>query len=358
MIVFLAALGLLCLYQISCPLLPGKKAAGGAPYYTDYCSVDKTNAIKGIFIILVLFSHLFRYYLLTDSIFDRSFEKIIYAIGQSVVAPFLFYSGYGILFSIRKKGQPYVDSLLKKRFPAVLLHFDIAVLLFVLVNLLLQNSMTVPQILLALTGWGSVGNSNWYIFDVLCLYLVTYIAFSIFRSNRLYGILCSLALSAGMILLLRQFKDSWWYDTLPCYCFGMLWCHCCEPVEKWLFGKRYRYYLTLAVSAAATILFIVFCKGVFPTMIRHLLFMATIVLLTMKISVCNKVLCFFGRHLFSIYILQRIPMMVLDHLGVRNPYLLTVLTLGATVALAVPFDLLLGKLDDVLFRKKQTVPSA
>ena len=361
MIVFLLALGSLCLYGISCPLFPGGKPADGAAYYTDYASPEKTNSVKGIFIIIVLFSHLNRYLQLSDSIFDQSYVHFLYFIGQSVVAPFLFYSGFGVLFSIRKKGRPYVADLFKKRFLRVLLHFDIAILLFVLVNVLLGNGITVKEILLALTGWGSVGNSNWYIFDVLCLYLITYIAFSVCRNKPLYGILLTAALTVGMMLIVRQFKDVWWYDTLPCYAFGMLWCFCSDRIEKWLFEKRSRYPLSFAVLLGLTLVCMVFFKDdAFVTTIRHLLFTATLVLLTMKVCVHNKALCFFGKHLFSIYILQRIPMMVFAFLGVTNPYLFTAAVLVSTIALAVPFDRMLGKLDSLLFfsEKKAIAPSA
>lgn len=42
---------------------------------------------------------------------------------------FLFYSGYGIMESIKNKGEKYISTVPKKRILNVLVNFDIAVLI-------------------------------------------------------------------------------------------------------------------------------------------------------------------------------------------------------------------------------------
>lgn len=51
--------------------------------------------------------------------------------------------------------------------------------LLVVLNLILRKEMTVSHALLSLIGWENVGNSNWYIFCIICCYAFTYIAFKI-----------------------------------------------------------------------------------------------------------------------------------------------------------------------------------
>ena len=70
------------------------------------------------------------------------------------------------------------------------------------------------------------------------------------------------------------------------------------------------------------------------------------VLLTMKVSFGNRVLQWLGGMVFPIYILQRLPMMVLSHFGVNErPWLF--------LAASLPLTLLLA-----LFRRKTAVGKA
>lgn len=88
-------------------------------------------------------------------------------------------------------------------------------------------------------------------------------------------------------------------------------------------------------------------------------FAGLLVLLTMKIKPGNSVLTFLGNHVFSIYILQRIPMMVLSRLGfAAKPLQFLALSFACTVVIALLFDKITGKLDPYLFdwsRKKTNV---
>jgi fucose 4-O-acetylase-like acetyltransferase len=84
-----------------------------------------------------------------------------------------------------------------------------------------------------------------------------------------------------------------------------------------------------------------------------MLFALLIVVFTMKFSVHNKVLTFLGKHLFEIYILQRLPMRLIPLLGVSNKYIYTVLSFAATLALAVLFSYIYKKLDSVIYKQKK-----
>ena len=104
-------------------------------YRNDYLSFDTTNAIKGIFILLVFIKHATPYNTssgyIYDGIGDNYFQIIDRYVGQWIVAMFLFYSGYGIMESIKKKGENYISSIPSKRLLTVLLNFDVAVLIYI-----------------------------------------------------------------------------------------------------------------------------------------------------------------------------------------------------------------------------------
>ena len=74
--------------------------------------------------------------------------------------------------------------------------------------------------------------------------------------------------------------------------------------------------------------------------------------LTMKVSFRSKVLSWFGEHVFSIYILQRIPMILLSRSGLaaQNRYGFILGVLVITMFLALVFDYLVGKLDQQILK--------
>ena len=45
---------------------------------------------------------------------------------------------------------------------------------------------SLSRILLSLIGWKSIGNSNWYMFDILLLYVLTYVAFKVTKKQDVY----------------------------------------------------------------------------------------------------------------------------------------------------------------------------
>ena len=81
--------------------------------------------------------------------------------------------------------------------------------------------------------------------------------------------------------------------------------------------------------------------------IKALSFTGIIVLLTMKVTFGNPVLKLLGHWVFSFYILQRLPMRLVNSLGFMgsNVYLSFVFCLAATIGLAWAFQHLLKQID-------------
>lgn len=150
-------------------------------YNDEYLSFEMTNAVKGVFILLVFIKHATPYVVnagwVPTGIWGELFNFVNNNVGQWIVAMFLFYSGYGVMEAIKRKGCEYVQGLPRKRILQVLVNFDVAVLIFIIVDFFLKKPLTVKQCLLSFTGWESVGNSNWYICIIMLMYLITYIAF-------------------------------------------------------------------------------------------------------------------------------------------------------------------------------------
>ena len=198
----------------------GCKFSGKEFYKEDFLSKDSTLPVKGIFTWLVFFSHLPNYIKYTSAI-DTYGRLVNTLLGQSIVAFILFCSGFGVFESFKKKGLSYARKMPKNRILKTLLHFDIAVLLFLIIQLLSGRPLSFLHIALSFTGWVSIGNSNWYIFVILALYLMTWLSFMFMKENIVKAGIMTTILSVALLILLGCTRLSFWYDTILCYILGI-----------------------------------------------------------------------------------------------------------------------------------------
>lgn len=274
----------------------------------EYLSKNDTSCIKGIFILVVFFSHFVAY----DNIplpYNNYMLGFRDFLGQLMVSLFMFYSGYGVLESIKNK-KNYVQHMPKKRIIKTLFHFDIAVLSFLVVDLFINKTYGLKTILLSFVGWDTIGNSNWYIFSIICLYLITYISFTIFDKNKKISIISTCILTYIFMLFLEYYKEPYWYCTLFCYLLGMIYSYYKNDIYEMISGSNKKYFLYMFSVIFA---FCVFRKidNIYYYNYYSIFFCLIVVGITMKVHLNSKVLKWFGDNLFWIYILQRIPMIIL-----------------------------------------------
>ena len=329
----------------------------------DYISRDGTAAIKGIFVFLIVLSHAKGYF--TDDMsgfFDKAYLNVQNHLGQMVVAMFLFYSGYGMMEQIKKRESAYIKSIAAKRFPNLLLNYDIAVIFYIILALCLGNTPTLKKIVFSLTAWDGVGNSSWYIFVTLCLYILTMLSFSFikfFKNKALYiiNIILLTALSAGLVLaLIKVGKESWWWNTALLFPLGFWYSYFRKYIEKLVMKNDITYLITLML---VTGLYVV-TKQLTSTrtlwyFIYGFVFVAEVIVITMKVEIKSSLLSWFGDRIFSVYILQRIPMIIMDRFGLSHShrYIFVILTFAITCAMAETYDVLYGKLSSKIWKPKK-----
>ena len=330
----------------------------GSETNREYLSVEQTQIVKGIFICIVFFSH-FHSYVTYTSVWDEKVQWFTGLLGQNMVAPFLFYSGYGIMLSIQRKGKPYVKSIPRKRILATLFRFDCAVLLFIALALVTgQYRITGKLFLQAMIAWESVGNSYWYIFVVLALYSVTYCAFLLCKDQRVGLLVCFLLVCAGIFaFVFWNIKDICWYDTALCYILGMTYAQYRVKFEKVFQGNRLIYSFLVTFLLALVLYMQRYEYKPLGSCIRTSLFALTVTAITMRVRISSKLLQWCGKHLFSLYILQRIPMIALQYLGLgeRSIPLYFACCVVITVCMVYPFewvtDQIWNKLDKMISPK-------
>ena len=330
-------------------------------FHQDFLSKSKTETVKGIFIIVVFINHIQEYYLKTGADLSAWYDKAFFlparAVGQLMVVMFLFYSGYGVTESIKRKGKEYVKHIPKRRVLGTLVNFDIAVIIFTLVCYLISIKVGLIQFLLSLIGWSSVGNSNWYIFCITICYALSYIAYQI--TERAHGVIMLCLLVVGYSIFLSFFKGTWWYNTVFAYAAGAVVSEYNELLID-RFRKMYiKYLLVIGLCFALCLTCYLLFYGPFKSYLEvvgamvfnvmSVFFALLVVLVTMKLSIHNKVLEWLGSNLFPLYIYQRLPMMVLatlfpSVLVASHPYVFLLLCIGITGCIAWGYQFIQIKL--------------
>ena len=172
--IFLIILIVMCLWGV-------KVSSTG---HADYISRSQTDSIKGIFAIIILFSHM-RGYFVGNVPHSQGYNLMLNCLGQLMVVMFLLYSGYGIMEALKRNRKKYLDTFLTHRLGKVWFMFAIALVLFVILNAILGIKHEPIRYLTSIIAWDDIGNSNWFVFDILALYIITYIALIV--SEKLGG---------------------------------------------------------------------------------------------------------------------------------------------------------------------------
>ena len=337
---------LLALFLLICWRM---KFAKIGQFHKDYSGLQVSTAIKGIFVILVFFCHFSSY--VDTSVDGNAAWRVFFSwLGQLVVAMFLFYSGYGIMLSSRKKGDAYIKALPQKVL-LLLAKFAFAVTLFLAFRILTGQETSLSQYLLSLIGWESIGNSNWYIFAIMALYLISFVGLRFARKKELLSAGIITALSLLFCFVMSRFKAGYWWNTALCYSVGVWWAVLQPKIDKMTMKNIWTWLISLAVSGLAFYFFWRRCASSNAFyLVCACLFCVVINLALMKVKIGNKVLDFFGKHVFSIYILQRLAFMTLGLAPwiQSNLYLYFVLSLGGTIVISLTFELItdyaLGKI--------------
>ena len=331
--------------------------------YGDSLSVKQGDSVKGVCILLVFARHVWPYVVRAgwpdDLVSDRAGHILNAAIGQLMVAPFLFYSGYGIMESVKRRGMEYVRTMPRRRIVNTLINFDIAVLLFCGFHMTTGRQIYLKNAALALTGWIDLGNSNWYIFDIICLYAIFWAILAFFGRNKIWPgthhFFCELmlltAITACFALALRSAGKNWyWFNTILCFPAGA-WFSCYQNEIDSSISKVKCKSWCYVVSVFCMLHLLSIKDPLVAGNLAAVVFMFLLVEFTRRIEIGNATLRWLGRHLFPIYIYQKLPMMFFascgDNLFVRkSPMPFVMVCFASTVLISTIYSRISARFHD------------
>lgn len=190
---------------------------------------------------------------------------------------------------------------------------------------------------------------------VFVMYIIIFVSFMLLRKSKIAAVMLVtvLAIAFGYAEYKVGYPDRY-YNTILCLPAGMIFSLLKPYIDKLVMkndilwscgfaGAFAVYYFFYRLRSDNVIYYNLWC----------LLAIVLLLLFSMKVQIENSILNWFGSHVFSIYILQRIPMIVLSELGFSgHKYMFIITSFVITLAMALLFEQLTDKLDSVIFRKK------
>ena len=310
----------------------------------SFLSKEETLPIKGLFVILVFFRHFRGYVDMDHGLLNHLFVMLDSRSSQLIVTLFLFYSGYGIFEQIKNNKQ-YPKKIIFHRFFPTYINFAICVLIYYIISIFNDKKFSLYEIFTSFIGWNSYfGNSNWFMFVTFCLYITIFISFIIYDKNNLNKLLLNLSvfnfLTILLVLVLYKTKSHYWYNTIFCFNLGMFYSFFKNKIE--IICSLQKKYLIILVSSLILFLVTFFLIETQSPLfiIKALLFCILFILVQMKFSLTNsRIFAELGKHVFSVYMLQRISFIILSYFNLdKNIYLFFFTTFIMTIIIAFLYD--------------------
>ena len=325
-------------------------------YYIDYMNLKYTSSIKGIFVWMIILQHYRSYYKIKQKYI---YQRIINYTGQRIVSLFLFYSGYGIYESLKKKSIEYIKTLPIK---ALILYikFQLILLIFLLNNIILGGKIKLKQYILSMIFISNIGNSNWFAFTIIIFYIYCFLSFIVIKNKFIGIVIVTIICNIHLHLVYKYFYPNILFsiDNTFCFLFGFYYSFLKKYIDLILMKNDCFYYLILTILTSLFYYFYKKFENIYSILIMNSIFSLIIVLITMKVRINNEFLLFLNSHSFSIYLLQRIVMLFIKKKNYveKNEFLRFFVEFFAILTLSTIFDkytLIVDKYIKKIFSKQK-----
>jgi len=221
--------------------------------------------------------------------------------------------GDTLLIIYKLKDYNYVNSLPQKSL-ILFIKFQLILLIFVLNNKLLGIKFNYKIYILSIFFKKSLGNSNWFAFTIISLYLYSFISFR-FINNKKYnfiGIFFITILSYCHAYFTYNYfypKKIYSVDNILCFVIGIYYSILRIYLDN-IFMKNDILYFGFITSLIVVYYYFYTFKNtnIYLISITNSLFSYIIILISMKIRISNEFLMMLNSHSYSIYLLQRVIM--------------------------------------------------
>ena len=321
---------LLWIVMIAAGMKFNKKPSADAPL-----SKDQTLALRGICAIEILLGHL--------SIYTGS--TVLYPLRKAdimFVGLFFLMSGYGTALSNDKK-KDYLRGFVGKKLVRL---FVPAYMAFVVNNIQLYINFRNNQFFRELLEPEFfIDSINWFIFELMALYLITYVCMKIGSLKKTHIIIWIAALIFLVSACIYKLDDPWYGCTL-CYPLGITYYVHKEKFDEIVFRKKpiFAGLVIVMLLGIFTVSYILLNEefviaGIIARNLASLCFCLLVMLVLTYFTFVNRISRWLGDCSFEIY-LYHIPVIGIAVHYIENEWLCCLVSIVGSIILACFFRLL------------------
>lgn len=314
--------------------------AVGAKWYRkdqwneEFMTLKQTKYLQGFITICIMLHHVGQ-----ETCADWQTYPLIpgleffVPIGYFFVAVFLMCSGFGLYKSYQSKPD-YLNGFFRKRVLPLIVAFYTTGLLFFFARILMHEEMNGWSIFSYVSGLGLPNPYAWYVVALPYFYLCFYLSFRFLKkdwmkiSGTVLGVLLYTLLGTWIDHNNYWMRGEWWYNSVHLFWIGMLFAHYEKQIVENI-KKHYLVYLIVAVAVtyacfdlSLTAKNVYSYYGEYNPSLSHLMvvrnrwicliaemlasagFVASVLLLNMKLRIGNRVLEFMGTITLEFYLIH------------------------------------------------------
>lgn len=262
---------------------------------------DTTTCLRGGAALWIMLGHLGK---VTDFLWLRLFWKS----NLLVVGAFFFFSGYGLVYSMKNK-QNYFDHFISKRILKILIPAYIVYLYSGVLVLCMEGVNSWQEIIKYIFLFNFMEKTNWYVIEIIFFYILFYLLYKNLKcsvANRLLWV----ATVLGIIISALAGCGQAWITSSICFPLGVLYYQNEERVNEVI--RKYRVIIFLIMNIICVMCYFISTLPELPVLIQNGVFknMASvgfcIILLEVPdiVSVKNRISNFLGIISMELYLVH------------------------------------------------------
>lgn len=315
-------------------LLIGAKWYRKGQWNESFMSIEQSKLWQGYFALCIMLHHVSQ----ETCASWQSFPlipglELFVEIGYFCVAMFIMCSGYGLYKSYQAKPN-YLKGFFTRRILPLIIAFYSTGLIFFLARVLMKEEMNGWKIFCYISGWGLPNPNAWFVVAMPYFYACFYLAFRFGKTEgmKIAGTILGVAIYTVIGACVNHndywMRGEWWYNSVHLFWIGILFAR--YEAKLLAFFKKH-YYLYLVLAAAATYGFFqlsMYFKSVYgyygelnpslsqgmvirnrfitlsAEMLASLAFVLTVLILSMKLKINNRILAFMGTITLEFYLIH------------------------------------------------------
>ncbi len=312
--------------------------------FDDYLSLQSTTALRGILSVGIILHHL------SERVENAKLFFVFVPLGYLIVGVFFFLSGIGLMTSILKKGQSYLDDFLIHNVLYLFIVYLCFTLLYAIKKILTGEITNINYVFKSFLSFNPIASNSWYMVVLIIYYLFFYMAFKIFKSSNLKAIIAIfiLQLAFAVTIIIFNAPDIWHISGFA-FSIGMFWVYKKDLLDKFInkhiflnvfiIGFLFAFFSLLPVVIEKFGIVIPYLR-IISRYISTVCFAILVILICKKFKFNYRLWSKLGKISLEIYLIHGMIYEVLrsEFIYIKSDFLWCVLTVIISITISIPLD--------------------